>query len=59
MDFNNQITKTFFNNALNNEMHKTFIGFFIPAIYIAYCTMFHRRNNQIKILRVKNGILLW
>ena len=34
MDFNNQITKTFFNNALNNEMRKIFIGFFIPAIYI-------------------------
>ena len=30
MDFNDQITKTFFNNVLNNEMKKKFIGFFYP-----------------------------
>ena len=32
MDFNDQITKTLFNNVLNNEMQKYFIGFFITAI---------------------------
>ena len=32
MDFNDQITKRIFNNVFNNEMHKAFIGFFIPAI---------------------------
>ena len=56
MDFNDQITKTFFNKFFNNEMHKTFIGFFIPAIYIAYCNMFHGINNQFEVLRVKNGM---
>ena len=55
MDFNDQITKTFFNNVFNNETDKTFIGFFIPAISIVYCTMFHGMNNQFEILRVKNG----
>ena len=49
MDFNDQITKTFFNNAFNNEMHKTFIGLFIPAIYTEYCTMLHGTNNQFEI----------
>ena len=56
MDFNDQITKTFFINVLNNEMHKTLIGFFIPAIYIVYYTMFHGMNNQFEILRVKDGM---
>ena len=56
MDFNDQIAKTFFNNAFNNEMHKTFIGFFIPAIYIVYYIMFHGMNNQFEILRMKNGM---
>ena len=42
MDFIDQITKTFFNNVFNKEMHKTFIDFFILATYIAYCTMFVR-----------------
>ena len=55
MDFNDQITKTFLNNALNNEMHKTLIGFFIPTIYTVYCTMFHGVNNQLKILQSKDG----
>ena len=55
MDFNDQITKTFFNNALNNEMHRALIGFFIPAFYIAYYTMFHGMNNQFEVLRSKNG----
>ena len=55
MDFNDQITKTFFNNVLNNEMHKTLTSFFIPAFYIAYCTMFHGMNNQFEILRSKIG----
>ena len=55
MDFNDQITKTFFNNVLNNEIHKAFIGFFIPAFYIAYYTMFHKLNNQFEILRSKDG----
>ena len=54
IDLNNQITKTFFNNVLNNEMHKTFIGFFIPAIYIVYYTMLHGINNQFEILRMKD-----
>ena len=53
MDFNDQITKKFFNNVFTNEMHKIFTGYFIPAIYIAYCTMFHGMNNQFEILRVK------
>ena len=55
MDFNDQITKTFFNNVLNNEMHKIFIGSFIPIIYTVYCTMFHGMNNQLEGLRSKNG----
>ena len=54
MDFSDQVTKTFLNNAFNNEMHKTFIGFFIPATYIAYCTMLHKTNNRLKALRSKN-----
>ena len=54
INFNDQITKTFFNNVFNNEMHKAFIGFFIPAIYIVYCTMFHGMNNQFEVLRVKD-----
>ena len=54
MDFNDQITKTFFNNVFNNEMHKTFIGFFIPSTYIVYCTMLHGMNNQFEILRMKD-----
>ena len=37
-------------------MHKTFIGFFIPSIYIIYCTMFHGMNNQFEVLGVKNGM---
>ena len=56
MEFNDQITKIFFNNVFNNEMHKTFIGFFMPAIYIVYCTMFHGIINQFEVLRVKNGM---
>ena len=55
MDFNDQITKTVFNNAFNNEMHKVFIGFFVPATYIAYYTMFHGVNNQFEVLRSKDG----
>ena len=55
MDFNDQIMKTFFNNVFNNEMHKVFIGFFILAIYIVYCTMFHGMNNQFEVLRIKDG----
>ena len=55
MDFNDQITKTFFNNAFNNEMYKVFIDFFIPAIFIAYYTMFHGMNNQLEVLRIKYG----
>ena len=54
INFNDQITKTFFNNAFNNEMHKTLIGFFIPAIYIAYYTMFHGMNNKLETLRTKD-----
>ena len=45
MDFSDQITKKFLNNALNNEMHKAFIGFFIPATYIAYYTILRGINN--------------
>ena len=55
MDFNDQITKTFFNNVFNNEMHKLFIGFFIPAIYNVYYIMLYGMNNQLEILRMKNG----
>ena len=55
MDFNNQITKTFFNNTFNNEMHRILIGFFIPAIYTVYYTILHGINNQLEVLRVKNG----
>ena len=55
MDFNDQITKTFFNNTLNNNMLKVFNGLYIIAIYIAYYTMFHGMNNQFEILRPKNG----
>ena len=55
MDFNDQITKTFFNNVFNNEMYKIFIGFFIPAIYIVYCTIFDKMNNQFEFLGSKNG----
>ena len=54
MDFSDQVTKTFLNNVFNNEMHKAFIGFFIPATYTAYYTMFHGMNNQLKVLRSKN-----
>ena len=41
MDFNDQVTKTFFNNALNNEVHRARIGLFIPAtlLRIAPCCM--------------------
>ena len=55
MDFNDQITKTFFNNVFNNEMHKTFIGFFIPESYIVYYTMLYGMSNQFEILRMKDG----
>ena len=44
-DFNDQITKTVFNNFFNNEMHKFFIGFFILTIYTVYCTTFYDVNN--------------
>ena len=44
-----------FQQAFNNEMHKKFIGIFIPATFIAYCTMFHGMKNQFKILQVKMG----
>ena len=54
--FNDQITKTFFNNVFNNKMHKIFIGFFIPTIYTVYCIIFHGMNNQFETLRVKNGM---
>ena len=57
IDFNDQIKKKFFNNVFNNEMHKIFIGFFIPTtFYIAYWIMFHGMNNQFEVLRSKNGI---
>ena len=56
MNFDDQITKTIFNN-LNNEMHKVLIGFYIPAIYIVYCTMFHGMNNQFEVLRLKDGTM--
>ena len=55
MDFNDQIFKTIFGNAFNNEMHKKFIAFFIPATYIAYYTMLHGMSNQFEVLRMKNG----
>ena len=54
MDFSDQVTKTFLNNAFNNEMHKTLIGLFIPATYTAYCTMYHGMNNQLEALRSKD-----
>ena len=54
MEFNDQTTKIYFNNALNHDMHKAFIGLFIPATYTAYCIMFHRMNNQLKVLRSKD-----
>ena len=55
MDFNNQIFKTFFSNAFNNEMHKAFIGFIIPATYIAYYTLFYGMSNRFEVLRSKDG----
>ena len=54
MDWNYQIMKTFFKNVLNNAMYKSFIGYFVPAMYIVYCTMFHGINNPFKTLRLKN-----
>ena len=55
MGFNNKITKTFFTYVFNKKTHKTFTGFFIPAIYIIYYTMFYKMNNKFEILRLKNG----
>ena len=37
-------------------MHKALIGFFIPAIYTVYYTMFYGMSNQFGVLRVKNGM---
>ena len=54
MDFSDQVPKSFLNNAFNNEMHKIFIGFFIPATYTAYCTVLHGMSNQLKALRSKD-----
>ena len=54
MEFNDQTTKTYFNNAFNYEMHKIFIGLPIPETYTAYCTMFHGMNNQFETLRSKD-----
>ena len=57
MDFNDQMTRKFLNNVFNNEMHKAFIGFFIPVIYIVYYTIFHGMNNKFEVLRVKMGMM--
>ena len=54
IDWNDQVTKTFFNNALNTEMHKALIGFPIPPTYTGYCNMFHGMNNQFELLRFKD-----
>ena len=54
INWNDQITKTFFNNALNTEMHKALIGFPIPPTYTGYCNMFHGMNNQSELLRFKD-----
>ena len=56
MEFIDQFSKTFFGNVFNNEMHKIFIGSFIPTIYIAYFIMCHGVINQFETLRSKNGM---
>ena len=52
--WNDQITKTFLNNALNTEIQETFIGFPIQFFYTGYCNIFHRINNQFETRRFKN-----
>ena len=57
MDFNDQISKTFFGNAFIYEMYKKFIGFFIPPIYTVYYIRLHGVNNQFEVLRSKDGTM--
>ena len=54
INWNDQIAKTFLNNVVNNEMHKNFIGIFIPKIYTVYCIIFYGMNNQFEALQSKD-----
>ena len=53
LNWDEQIKKTFLNNAINISLQKKLVVTPILAIYIDYCDLFHGVNNNLEALRIK------
>ena len=53
LNWDEQIKKTFLNNAININLQETLVVTPIPATYINYCDLLHKVNNNLEALRIK------
>ena len=52
-NWDEQMKKTFLNNAININLREVIIATPIPTTYIGYCDLFHGVNNNLEALRTK------
>ena len=53
LNWDEQMKKTFLNNAINTSFQEVIIATPIPTIYIGYCDLFHGVKNNLEILSIK------
>ena len=53
LNWDEQMKKTFLNNAINTSLQEVIIATSIPTTYIGYCDLLHGVNNNLEALRAK------
>ena len=58
LNWDEQVKKTFLNNAINTSLQEAIIATPIPATYVGYCDLLHGMNNNLEALRTKKSVKL-
>ena len=53
LNWDEQMKKTFLNNAINTSLQEAIIATPIPATYVGYCDLLHGVSNNLEVLRAK------
>ena len=53
LNWDEQVKKTYLNNAIDTSLQEVIIATPIPAIYVGYCDLLHGVSNNLKALRIK------
>ena len=53
LNWDEQIKRTFLNNAININLQEILVVIPIPVTYVGYCELLHGVNNNLEFLKIK------